>query len=133
MSQKNYSPIFDYFDISYTPLIKTLHKNTDYNNYSCEDICGNQVQLHYKSIPLVDYVKLMIGKYKSCNILVLPEKNAVPSNKYETYINSIHNYAYVDSFFYHISNKIPDFIHLIALYDSYIEIQNNCEVNMVDD
>ena len=86
-----------------------------------------------KSIPLIDYVKYFIGKYKKYDILKLPEKNRQCENIYEEYIQSIHNYAYVDNFFYMLTDQLNkyNFPHSINVLDTFINIKENCEINNV--
>lgn len=131
----NYSPIFDKFNIHYVSSIHKYIKNIDYNNYEYEDTSGNIKECFIKYIPLIDYVKLLTGKYKKYNIYKLPEKNKKPENLYEEYIHSINNYSYVDSFFYLLSSKLKDygFIHSLDVYDSVIELKENFEIDIADD
>ena len=128
----SYSPIYNYFNIENLSKIQKINKQISYNLYLCVDTSNNEVELFYKSIPLVDYVKLIIGKYNSCDITRLPSIDSSHVDKFDKYINSIHNYAYVDSFFYYLTNKI-DFIHNVKIYESNIELKPNCEINIVDD
>ena len=50
MEHKGYSPIYDYFDISYTSLLRTIETNTDYKNYLGQDISGNKINLFWGKI-----------------------------------------------------------------------------------
>jgi hypothetical protein len=49
---------------------------------------------------------------------------------FQEYINSYHNYAYVDGFFYYLSSTLlqKGFVHGLDFYDSYICISNECEI-----
>jgi hypothetical protein len=54
---------------------------------------------------------------------------------FKEYINSYHNYAYVDSFYYYLTSKILEkgFVHGLEFYDSYICVSKECEIDIVDD
>ena len=123
------NPILDHFDINYKKTIRDYSNNfiiTENNEYK---------EYYMKSIPLIDYVKYFIGKYKKYDILKLPEKNRQCENIYEEYIQSIHNYAYVDNFFYMLTDQLNkyNFPHSINVLDTFINIKENCEINIVDD
>jgi len=133
--EKNYfNPIFEHYKIEYKPLIEEYKEQIDYNNYVVT-IDGKDYNCFMKTIPLVDYIKYLIGKYKKYEICILPSKDHSSNNIYEEYIHSIYNYAYVDNFFYILSNKlnINGFKHGIEVYESFISIKDKCEINIVDD
>ena len=123
------NPILDFFDINYQ---NNIH---DYSNNLIITRNNDYKEYYVKSIPLVDYVKYFIGKYKKYDILKLPHKNRQCENIYEEYIQSIHNYAYVDNFFYMLSSELSkhNFPHSISVLDTFINITENCEINIVDD
>ena len=98
--EKNYfNPIFEHYKIEYKSLIEHYKEQIDYNNYIVS-IDGKDHPCFMKTIPLVDYIKYLIGKYKKYEIGILPTKENKCNNIYEEYIHSIYNYAYVDNFFY---------------------------------
>jgi len=132
MENSNYNPILDYFEINYNPLVEDYKDKVDYNNHIIT-IDHKDYNCFMKTIPLVDYVKLLIGKYKKYELCVLPSKENKCNNIYEEYIHSIHNYAYVDNFFYMLSSRLSQFKHSINVYNSFIGIKENCEINIVDD
>ena len=135
LKTKTYSPIFDKFNINYVSPIHKYTKSIDYNHYEYEDLSGNINNCFIKYIPLIDYVKLLTGKYKKFDVYKLPENDKEPENLYEEYIHSINNYSYVDSFFYLLSSKLKDygFIHSLDVYDSKIELKDNFEIDITDD
>jgi hypothetical protein len=65
----------------------------------------------------------------------LPSVENSCNNKFEKYINSEHNYAYVDGYFYYLTSKLLEngFVHGLDYYDNYVCIANNCEINIADD
>ena len=115
--------------------IKKYIERISYNKFLFEDTNGNKKLCFKKYITLVDYVKYLIGKYKPEEMEKLPCLENKNSNKFETYINSQHNYAYVDGYFYYLTSKLLDagFVHGLDYYDNYVCIANNCEINIADD
>lgn len=120
----------------------TYEKRLTYNKYEIIDKNGVKKECFKKFITLVDYVKFLIGKYKNDNIHILPginETNELTVNDspslFQEYINSYHNYAYVDGFFYYLSSTLLEkgFIHGLDFYDSYVCISKECEIDIVDD
>ena len=131
----NYNPLHK--DVGIVPekrVSKYIEKISN-NKYVFEDNSGNVKTCFKKFITLVDYVKYLIGKYKPEETLKLPSENYNNVTKYDTYINSKHNYAYVDGYFYFLTSKLLDagFVHGLEYYDNYICITNNCELNIADD
>ena len=135
VEKTTYSPVFSYLGINPEfPLQEYTGKKT-YNEYEFKDVSGNTKTCFKKFITLVDYVKFLIGKYKNDTLSILPSQELVPTNLFQEAIQCCHNYAYVDSFFYyltHLLNK-KGFVHGIEVYDSYVCIQKNVEINVADD
>ena len=115
--------------------IKKYIERVSYNKFLFEDKNGNKKICFKKYITLVDYVKYLIGKYKPEEMEQLPTLENKNATKFETYINSQHNYAYVDGYFYYLTSKLLEkgFIHGLDYYDNYVCITNNCEINIADD
>ena len=115
--------------------IKKYIDRLSYNKFLFEDTNGNKKLCFKKYITLVDYVKYLIGKYKPEEIEKLPSVDNNCNNKFEKYINSQHNYAYVDGYFYYLTSKLLEhgFVHGLDYYDNYVCIANNCEINIADD
>jgi hypothetical protein len=133
MEKTYYNPIFEHYAIDYKSRV-TYKEQINYNHYVVT-MDGIDHNCFMKTIPLVDYIKYLIGKYKKYEICVLPSKGHPCTNVYEEYIHSIHNYAYVDNFFYILSNQVNvnGFKHGLQVYDSFITLKENCEINIVDD
>ena len=152
-----YNPLHKELGITLTTNVK-YEKKITYNKYEIIDKNGEKKECFKKFITLVDYVKFLIGKYKNDNIQVLPGENVSESldsteslestestnstqlieekiSLFEEYINSYHNYAYVDGFFYYLTSTLLEkgFIHGLDFYDSYICISKECEINIVND
>jgi hypothetical protein len=122
-----YHPAYAYLGISPDFSLDYVAQKT-YNEYII-DVDGTQVPCFKKYIPLVDYVKYLIGKYKG-DVLALPSASLVPQGLFQEAVQSCHNYAYVDSFFYYMTSQLRDrgFIHGIKVYDSYVCLQKNSRV-----
>jgi hypothetical protein len=131
----NYNPLHKEVGLVPQKRVCKYIERVTHNKYIFEDKLGNKKTCFKKFITLVDYVKFLIGKYKPEETLKLPAENYNSVTKYDTYINSKHNYAYVDGYFYYLTSKLLDagFIHGLEYYDNYICITNNCELNIADD
>lgn len=136
-----YNPLHKELGITLTTNVK-YEKRLTYNKYEIIDKNGVKKECFKKFITLVDYVKFLIGKYKNDNIQLLPsdEKDIATDtiqnpSLFKEYINSYHNYAYVDGFFYYLSSTLLEkgFIHGLDFYDSYVCITKQCEIDIVDD
>ncbi len=131
-----YNPIYDYTNIKPEKKVQEYVKQNSYNEFEFIDNKGKQKVGFKKFICLVDFVKFLIGKYKSEQLNVLPSPELEESNNlYIKYIKSHNNYAYVDAFFYNLTDKLKSkgFIHGIDVYDNYLCIKKNVELNIADD
>jgi hypothetical protein len=132
----DYNPIYEYSNIYPKKIVKEYTKNISYNETEFLDNSGNKMIGFKKIICLVDFVKFLIGKYKSEQLNILPSKDLDDSTSlYKKYIQSPNNYAYVDAFFYNLTNKLKSngFVHGIDVYDNYVCIKNNVEINIAED
>lgn len=131
----NYNPLHKEVGLVPQKRVSKYIERLSHNKYTFEDKNGNKKTCFKKFITLVDYVKFLIGKYKPEETLKLPEQNYANITKYDSYINSKHNYAYVDGYFYYLTSKLLDagFVHGLEYYDNYICITNDCELNIADD
>ncbi len=131
-----FNPIYEYTSIHPEKTVTEYTKQISYNEYEFIDNSGNKKCGFKKFISLVDFVKFLIGKYKSEQINILPslelEENG---NLYRKYIKSHNNYAYVDAFYYYLTNSLKKkgFVHGIDVYDSYLCIKKNVEINIAED
>ncbi len=135
VEKTTYSPIYDYLGITPEFSLESYQEKKNYNEYEFLDKSGKVLTCFKKYITLVDYVKYLIGKYKGEDLTVLPSKESTGEGLFQEAIQSCHNYAYVDSFFYYMTNQLHKlgFIHGIQVYDSYICRQKNIEINVADD
>jgi hypothetical protein len=133
-----YNPLFEYTGVTPKKEVKEYLNKSSYNEYEFLDQSGNKRNCYKKFITLVDFVKFLIGKYKSEEMYMLPSSEVLEDSSDNTFRNCIqcpHNYAYVDGFFYYITSELKKkgFQHGIELYDSYICIKNNFEIDIADD
>lgn len=133
-----YNPLFEYTGVTPEKEVKEYTNKKSYNEYEFIDQSGNKRECYKKFITLVDYVKFLIGKYKNNEIQMLPSNETLTDlsdNIFRNCIQCPHNYAYVDGFFYYITSQLKKhgFQHGIELYDSYICIKNNFEIDIADD
>ena len=118
--------------------IKKFLERKSNNIYTIVDNDNLNKEVYIKYITLVDFLKYLIGKYKNDNIEDRPLNIGDISfnSKYDTYINDINNYAYVDSLFYNLTNELfkdHDFLHGIECYDSFLCKKKECKINITDD
>ena len=131
------NPLHRSLDISFQNNIVSYKTKKHHNFFEVETTTKETKEVFMKYITLVDFLKYLIGKYKSENTQVLPcqdVKNA--SSKFEKYINEPNNYAYVDSFFYYLSSMLKTqyyFPHGLQCYDQFICNKKKCRINIADD
>ena len=132
----SYNPIYEYTNIQPEKKIKEYVKQNSYNEFEIIDNSENKNLVFKKFISLVDFVKFLIGKYKSEQLNLLPSKDLEDNGSlYRKYIQSHNNYAYVDAFFYNLTNSLKSkgFVHGINVYDNYLCIKKNVEINIAED
>jgi len=129
-----YNPLYDSVGITPESSVNTYTEKINYNEYEFVDKDGNTKKCFKKFITLVDYVKFLIGKYKN-DVLVLPSLEGKKDDLFQETIHSPHNYAYVDNCFYYLTSalKKKGFLHGMEVYDSYICIKKDVEINIADD
>lgn len=131
-----FNPLYNSVGITPETQVSKYTERINYNEYTFVDKDGNTKNCFKKFITLVDYVKFLTGKYKN-DVLLLPD-TPTPSNEDNLFIQTIHsphNYAYVDNCFYYLTSvlKKKGFSHGIDVFDSYICLKNNVEINIADD
>ena len=133
----HYNPLQSTLNISPEKKVKEYTERLSYNKFVFVDTNGITRTCFKKFITLVDYVKYLIGKYKPEEMDNLPaiENSNNKDTQFQEYINSQHNYAYVDGFFYFLTSKLLNagFVHGLEFYDNYVCLTKNCELNIADD
>ena len=130
-----FHPIQAYTSIVPKKKVDAYVKQNSYNEYVVKDMNHQETTCFKKVIPLIDFVKYLSGKYKQEDILSLPIENPPEETPFTSCIQSPHNYAYVDSFFYCLTSGLKEegFQHGMEVFDEYICIQENVEINIADD
>ena len=134
----NIVPVETLLNVPIQKDIKKYKSKKNENTFIIEDNSGNEHDVYVKYITLVDFLKFLIGKYKNDDLSIMPCSSTLneDSGNYEKYINTTNNYAYVDSFFYYLTNVIKqkyNFVHGIHCYDQFVCQKKNCQVNISDD
>lgn len=133
------SPLEKYLDLSLNRTIQSYEQRHDENKYTITDIHGNVKKCFMKHIPLVDFLKYLLGKFKNDNLDILPhqvEELEKADSRYSKCISDINNYSYVDSFYYYLTSVLKikyNFVHGIECYDSFICQKKKCKINVADD
>lgn len=147
---QNYIPIykrfFDLNDTNYKSLnlnqyfnITSLEKTDEKYRFKCtikSDTRTIKTDTFFKYSPLIDPIKYMIGKYidvSGGDIMNLPTLNG---SDCDPKILDPNNSAYVDSFFTYLTSNIlhtHNFIHGLDFYGSFLAINENYEMDLLDD
>ena len=93
-------------------------------------------QVFIKYAPVLDPFKFLLGKYKETTNYILPSLQNSDTTDVSIKLNDPNNSAYVDGFFYFLSNELLNkynFIHGIDFYGSFVCIKNNFKINIEDD
>ena len=130
-----FHPIQAYTSIVPKKKVDAYVKQNTYNEYVVTDTEKRERTCFKKVIPLIDFVKYLSGKYKQENILSLPCPDPSEETPFISCIQSPHNYAYVDSFFYCLTSNLKEegFQHGMEVFDEYICLADNVEINIADD
>ena len=149
-SSQNYIPIYNNFfnlnETNYTNInlnhdfyIHNIIKKMDENHYHCAVTDGTlptNEEVFFKFAPLIDPVKVMIGKYKDdATIMKLPQINSTPDGVNSKILDP-NNSAYVDGMFSYLTNQLlstNSFIHGLRYYGSFLTMKKDFKVNVIDD
>ena len=107
--------------------IKVKDSKTD-AIHSCESF--------FKFSPLLDPIKLMVGKYKDMDSSVVSSLPSISTDTSCKKVKDYNNSAYVDSFFSYLSSKLVNnsgFVHGTNFFGSFLSIQKEFQVNVYDD
>jgi hypothetical protein len=89
-----------------------------------------------KYAPVLDPFKFLLGKYNENINYNLPSLQNTDTTDINIKLNDPNNSAYVDGFFYFLSNELLNkynFVHGIEFYGSFVCIKNNFKINIEDD
>jgi len=118
--------------------------NQKYEIHSLEDVVDKQLReivekpIFIKYSPLLDPLQYLLGKYDGYGdqIRTLPTIDSSLSENTFTKLTNYNNSSYIDCFFYYLTGQLlhySGFIHGIEYYGSYLGIQENFKMNVVDD
>ena len=127
---------YNSFNLNETRHIKKILKKDTENSYKIKLSTKNNVDSFFKFSPLMDPLKLMIGKYDSKDIIQLPKYDETDIPKGLEKIYDTNNAAYTDGFFYYLSSQLlnnHNFFHGIDFYGSFLCIKNDYKINIYDD
>lgn len=94
-------------------------------------------EVFFKTAPLLDPYKYMIGKYdvSDNNLFNLPKLNSSAKDCNPKIID-LNNAGYIDGMFLFLSSRLRhlyNFIHGVDFYGSFLGIKNNFKINVFDD
>ena len=150
---QNYVPIYNKFfalnetnynsiNLNHEWYISKVLKQIDYNLYKCE-LKHNKTEktktknIFFKMAPLLDPLKMIIGKYdiQNTSLYKLPKIDSTSKEIHEKILDQ-NNTAYVDSLFTFFTsqlNKSYKFVHGIDFYGSFLAVKQKFVFNIVDD
>lgn len=117
--------------LNYNNQIKKVHSTNEHNVFTGETADGNKIPMFAKFCPLMDPIKVMIGKETVDNVS-LPKTTEDSSQPF----GDVNNSAYVDSFFSYLTSKMlhqHGFIHGLDCYGSYLGVQKDFRVDIQED
>ena len=149
---QNYIPIYSRFfnldennfnniNLNNRYSIKEIVKRENNNSFDIKVTDSTTKAIHkyssfFKFSPLLDPVKLMVGKYKDMRDDELCALPSINNNNCCKKVLDINNSAYVDSFFSYLSSKLSNesgFIHGTNFFGSFLAVQNEFKLNVFDD
>jgi hypothetical protein len=103
-----------------------------------EDLGLFEKQVFFKFAPLLDPFKFLSGKYniQSESLYRLPSWTLDEKNPVHSKLMDENNSSYVDSLFSFLTSQLMhqhSFVHSVDFYGSFVGIQNNFMLNVVDD
>ena len=135
LNESNYNSI----NLNHPKYIYDVNFNMETNelDYVIKD--NNKIlneKIFIKYAPVLDPYKFLLGKYNETTNYSLPSLQNLDTSDVSTKLNDPNNSAYVDGFFYFLSNELLNkynFIHGIDFYGSFVCIKNNFKINIEDD
>lgn len=130
-----YIPIYNNFFpesgeimLNYNCIIQKVKSTDEHNSFIGTTINKESVPMFAKFCPLMDPLKVMVGKESVENV-------SLPTTKEHPFADT-NNSAYVDSFFSYLSSKLlheHGFVHGLDCFGSLLAIQKDFRVNIQDD
>jgi len=148
---QNYIPIYKNFFLlnstnynlinwNHTHYVDNITRKEDENTYICDvangDAKSRSERVFFKFAPLIDPIKVMIGKYANAtNLTNLPQLES-DENVVNPKLLDQNNSAYVDGGFSYLSNQLMAahrFVHGVKFYGSFLSVKKNFKFNVYDD
>lgn len=148
---QNYIPIYSTFfnlndtnynniNLNHSSHIEKILTKVDENIYNCSIVNRNnktrEERVFCKFAPLIDPVKLMIGKYEKDNTITkLPQLGSIPADVHAKLLD-VNNSAYVDGIFSFLTGQLHsrfNFIHGVKYFGSFLTIKKNFKIDVYDD
>ena len=136
LNEKNYNSV----NLNNNFHISSINKEINNNVFEITVKDGNKDEYlkesFFKFCPLLDPVKYMVGKYKKISCDKMKELPKLKDAKCSKKVSDSNNSAYTDSFFSFLSSTLLNhynFWNGIDYYGSYLGIQSNHKINIIDD
>jgi hypothetical protein len=150
---QNYVPIYQRFfslnetnynaiNLNHTWHVTNVSSKIQNNLYQCtikntETNDTKTKQVFFKSAPLLDPFKYMVGKYNvlDSSLLNLPKLDSTAKTVHAKILD-VNNSAYVDGLFSYLSSSLSNknnFIHGLEFYGSYLAVKKSFTLNIFDD
>jgi hypothetical protein len=135
LNETNYNSI----NLNHPKYIYDVNFNMEINELEYivkEDEKTFNEKIFIKCAPVLDPFKFLLGKYNENTNYNLPSLQNTNTTDINVKLNDPNNSAYVDGFFYFLSNELLNkynFIHGIDFYGSFVCIKNNFKINIEDD
>ena len=148
---QQYQPIYSLFFDMTENNYNSIQLNHRYHIVDMETVMNVETKeeskrpIFIKYSPLFDPIKFMVGKYGESDRLEIklpsyslprPDPDTSAESLSQKKLASFHNASYVDGFFYFLSSKLLQdygFKHGLNYYGSYLGIQKQYKMNIVDD
>jgi hypothetical protein len=136
LSDTNYNNI----NLNHSSHIDKVIKKINENEYVCSIVNRNnkarEERVFCKFAPLIDPVKIMIGKYEKDNTIYrLPQLTSTTDDVHAKLLD-INNSAYVDGVFSFLTGQLSsrfNFIHGVKYFGSFLTIKKKFKINVYDD
>jgi hypothetical protein len=139
---QQYNPLYDEFFVMTNDNYNTISLNHPYHAIDSNRVVNlatqeeKSVPVHFKFSPLLDPIRYLIGKYdvKDDRVRTLPKYGDKESSIDK--LTKPNNASYIDNMFCYLSSQtlnVHGVKHGINYYGSYLAIQENYRIDVVDD
>jgi len=139
---QQYNPLYDDFFVLTGDNYNTISLNHPYHAVNTNQVIHiatkeeKAVPVHFKFSPLLDPIRYLIGKYdvKDARVRTLPKYGSKEASIDK--LTKPNNASYIDNFFCYLSSQVLNVHgvkHGINYYGSYLGIQENYKIDIVED